>query len=81
MTNQELKITYVPIETLKHPEKNPRYWSNEVKLQLKESIARHGVVDPLIINTAPGRGLELKYPLQVRASFEIERFWTRMGQK
>lgn len=55
MTNQELKITYVPIETLRHPEKNPRYWSTEVKLQLKESVARHGIVDPLIINTAPGR--------------------------
>lgn len=55
MTNQELKITYVPISNLKHPEKNPRLWTKEVKLQVKESIAQHGVVDPLIINIAPGR--------------------------
>ncbi|MDE1924954.1 MAG: DNA modification methylase [Patescibacteria group bacterium] len=50
-----LKITYVPIESLRHPEKNPRKWSREARQQLRESIERHGVIDPLVCNNAPGR--------------------------
>jgi DNA modification methylase len=51
----KLKIVYVLITALRHPERNPRTWSKEVKLQVEESINRYGVVDPLVVNNAPGR--------------------------
>lgn len=51
----KLNITYVPIDTLRPAEMNPRVWSKEAMEQLKESITRHGVVDPLLANSAPGR--------------------------
>lgn len=54
-TDRKLKVEYVPLSSLHHPEKNPRHWSDEVKTQVKESIARYGVVDPLVVNDAPGR--------------------------
>ncbi len=50
-----LKIDYVPLASLRHPEKNPRVWSKEVIAQVKESIKGYGIVDPLIVNNAPGR--------------------------
>lgn len=55
MKKSELKIEYVALSSLRHPEKNPRRWTKEATAQLKESIERHGVVDPLLVNTAPGR--------------------------
>ena len=56
MTQQkQLQITYVPIESLRHPEKNPRVWSKEARQQLRESMERHGIIDPLVVNSAPGR--------------------------
>ena len=54
-TTENLKIEYVPLSSLRHPEKNPRTWTKEATEQLKESIKRFGVTDPLIINKAPGR--------------------------
>lgn len=51
----KLNITYVPIEKLRQAEKNPRRWTKETLEQLKESITRHGVVDPLLANSAKGR--------------------------
>src|SRR3989344_7583672 len=52
---EPLNVVYVPIDTLRPAEKNPRVWSKEAIEQLKESITRHGVVDPLLANSAPGR--------------------------
>ena len=52
---QKLQIEYVLITLLRHPEKNPRIWSKEVMFQVEESITRYGVVDPLVVNNAPGR--------------------------
>lgn len=54
-TKENLKIEYVSLTSLRHPEKNPRVWSAEATEQLKESIIAHGIVDPLIVNSAPGR--------------------------
>lgn len=51
----ELKVVYVPIETLLSPEYNPRAWSEDAIKQLTQSIKRFGMVDPLIVNSAPGR--------------------------
>jgi DNA modification methylase len=50
-----LRIEYVDISTLKESEYNPRVWSDDAKEQLKESLKRFGCVDPLILNSAPGR--------------------------
>ena len=55
MVNKELKIVYVPLSSLRHPEKNPRRWTKEATAQLKESIERNGIIDPLIVNSAPKR--------------------------
>lgn len=53
--DRKLKVEYVPLSSLRHPEKNPRVWTKETTEQLKESITRHGIVDPLIVNCAPER--------------------------
>lgn len=52
---QDLNITYVSDDSLRPSEYNPRKWSKEAIAQLKESIKRYGLVDPLIVNSAPGR--------------------------
>jgi len=52
---QDLKVSYVAITSLKTTEYNPRKWSKSDLDQLKESITRFGVVDPLIVNSAPER--------------------------
>ena len=53
--NSEIKIEHVSIDTLKPAEYNPRRWDKEAENQLKESIARFGIVDPLLVNSAPER--------------------------
>jgi len=59
MTNRKLKqklnIEYVPADSLRPSEYNPRIWSKEAIIQLKESLKRYGLVDPLIVNSAPNR--------------------------
>lgn len=54
-TNAKLHIVYVPISKLKPSEYNPRKISKESLEQLKESIARFQMVDPIIANAAPNR--------------------------
>ncbi|MFA5840671.1 MAG: DNA methyltransferase [Candidatus Paceibacterota bacterium] len=49
--NKKLNIKYVGIELLKINDKNPRKWNEEQKNQLKESIARFGNIDPIIVNS------------------------------
>lgn len=53
--SEKLKVEYVPISSLRAYEKNPRKWSAEATAQLKVSIEKYGVIDPLIVNRAPGR--------------------------
>ena len=50
-----LHIEYVPAAGLKPAEYNPRKHDKAAADQLKESISRFGVVDPVIVNCAPGR--------------------------
>ena len=52
---QKLAIKYVPISALRPSEYNPRKWSDEAKEQLKESIRRLGLIDPIIVNSSPDR--------------------------
>ena len=51
----KLEIVSVPIGQLRASEYNPRRWSSEAIDQLKESIKRFGVCDPIIANSAPNR--------------------------
>jgi DNA modification methylase len=53
--NNNLQIVEVPINELRVAEYNPRKHSKEQMDQLKESIKRFGVVDPIICNSAPER--------------------------
>jgi DNA modification methylase len=53
--DKKLNIVYVPINSLKPCEYNPRKWSKEAIIQLKESINKYGFVDPLLVNSAENR--------------------------
>jgi DNA modification methylase len=53
--NLKLNIEYVLIDSLMKSDYNPRKWSKEAIAQLKQSIARFGLIDPIIVNSAPGR--------------------------
>jgi len=59
MTNtiqdRNIKIEYVPPADLIPAEYNPRKWDAEAEAQLKESIQRYGIVDPLLVNSAEER--------------------------
>lgn len=55
MNTQNIKIEYVDINLIKPSDYNPRTWSEDQKKQLKESIFRFGIVDPLLVNNAKDR--------------------------
>lgn len=55
MNNKDLKVEYVSASLLKVADYNPRIHSKEQSDQLKESISRFGLVDPIICNSAPER--------------------------
>jgi len=50
-----IKTVQVSINDLISPDYNPRKWSQEQIKSLKESIKRFGLVDPIIVNSAPER--------------------------
>ncbi len=50
-----LAIVYVPVTELISPEYNPRSWSEENTEELKESIRRYGIVDPILVNASQER--------------------------
>ena len=54
-TQSKLKVEYVSITELHVSEYNPRKWSKEAAIQLKESIKKYGIVDPLLVNSATNR--------------------------
>lgn len=55
MNKQNIQIVYVPIEQLNPAPYNPRKWSTTAQNDLKESIDRFGLIDPLIVNGAENR--------------------------
>jgi len=52
---KNLNIVYVSTADLRPSEYNPRKWSKDAIGQLKESITKYGLVDPLLVNSAPER--------------------------
>lgn len=57
MKNQNLSVHHVAITDLKPATYNPRTHSDEQLNQLKESITRFGLVDPIIVNSAKDRSM------------------------
>ena len=59
MTNtnlaDRLTIVRVPVKELKASAYNPRKWDEKAIADMKESITRFGLVDPLLVNGAPER--------------------------
>ncbi len=55
LNKKDLKIVYVPVAGLKLSEYNPRKHTPEAMKELKESIKRFDVVDPVIANSDPER--------------------------
>src|SRR6185295_369710 len=53
--NNKINIVEVPINELIASSYNPRKHSKEQMEQLKESIAKFGMVDPVICNSTPDR--------------------------
>jgi len=52
---QNIKTVLVKVTDLIPSDYNPRKWSKEQVEQLKESIQRFGIVDPIIANSADNR--------------------------
>ncbi len=55
MNKQDLDIKYTNIKDLKAAEYNPRKWSEDQITQLTESVTKFGLVDPILVNSAPNR--------------------------
>lgn len=55
MSSKQIAIAHVAVASLRPTEYNPRMISKEAFAQLKESIARFEMVDPIIVNSAPER--------------------------
>ncbi len=51
----KIAVEYVALSSLRSPEINPRQWTKEATAQLEESITSFGVIDPLLVNSAPKR--------------------------
>ena len=55
LQNSKFSVQYIKIQDLKPATYNPRKHSDEAMAQLKESIERFGLVDPIVVNGAPKR--------------------------
>ena len=70
--NKKLNIVYVPVGALKPAEYNPRKISKEALGQLKESLSRFDLVDPIIVNGASKRkNIVIGGHMRLRAAKEL----------
>lgn len=53
--DQGIEVVYVPLADLKASDYNPRKWESKAVKDLKDSIQKFGMVDPIIANKAPER--------------------------
>lgn len=53
--DERLEIKYVPIDQIRPAAYNPRKFDEKQAEQLRASIREFGIVDPFIVNAAPGR--------------------------
>ena len=52
---EKIDIQYIDVGLLNPAEYNPRKWNDAQIAQLKKSIEKFGVVDPIIVNSSPDR--------------------------
>jgi len=72
MKTEELRVTYVPIRSLRPSEYNPRKISKEAFEQLKASVREFEMVDPILANAAPERnGVVIGGHMRLRAAKEL----------
>ena len=53
--NKNIEVVEVSVTKLKSSTYNPRKWSESAISQLKESITKFGIVDPIIVNGSENR--------------------------
>ena len=53
--DEKLKIEYTATKDLRPSDYNPRKWDEKAITDLTESIKNYGLVDPLLVNSAPNR--------------------------
>ncbi|MFH1827572.1 MAG: DNA methyltransferase [bacterium] len=67
-----LKIVQVDINNLKPSDYNPRKWDDIAIKNLKESIKRFGLVDPIIVNSAENRrGVVIGGHLRIKVARDL----------
>jgi DNA modification methylase len=52
---KKLEIEYTSVDSIIPSPDNPRYWDEKSRRDLKESIKRHGLTEPLLVNSSPKR--------------------------
>jgi len=80
MNKQNLKVWYIKISLLNPAEYNPRKWHKKAVDDLKESIERFGLVDPIIVNSASNRKnvvIGRHFRLKVARNQNFSRVWTK----
>lgn len=55
MQNKRIAIEYEDVDNLKEFPGNPRIWGDKAKNDVERSIKKHGFINPLLVNSAPGR--------------------------
>jgi len=67
-----IKIVEVPVSQLTPASYNPRQHSKEALKQIKESLKRYGIVDPLIVNSANDRkNVVIGGHMRLKAAMEL----------
>lgn len=72
MNEKNISVVYVPVASLKAATYNPRKISKEALTQLKESVSRFRMVDPIIVNSAlKRRNIVIGGHMRLRAAKEL----------
>jgi site-specific DNA-methyltransferase (adenine-specific) len=48
--DKKIQVVYVPTDSLHPSPTNPRFWSDKARADLKQSILRYGLTEPLLVN-------------------------------
>lgn len=55
VSGKKIRVVYVPTDSLQPSPVNPRYWSDKARKDLRQSILRFGLTEPLLVNAYPKR--------------------------
>lgn len=71
-TLENIRVVYISPSSLRPSDYNPRKISKDAMEELKNSIRRFGLVDPIIVNSAPERnGIVIGGHMRLRAAQEL----------